>query len=55
MADPWSFFASMQAWRMSNLKRRPFGSTEESPWRGDPAGIRHRYVLARIHRPDGEV
>ena len=48
MADPWTFFASMQAWRQSSLKKRPFGSRCESSWRADNRGIRHCYVLARI-------
>jgi hypothetical protein len=55
MADPWTFFASMQVWRSSSLTRRPFGSLLESPWRGDTSGVRFRYVLARIQRPDEEV
>ena len=54
MADPWTFFASMQVWRTSSLEVRPFGSVMDSSWRGDPRGVRFRYVLARIERPDGE-
>jgi hypothetical protein len=50
MADPWTFFASMQAWRASSLKKRPFGSRTESRWRADATGIRHCYVLARINQ-----
>ena len=56
MADPWTFFASMQAWRASSLKKRPLGSVSESPWReGRDTHIRYRYVLARVVTTGTEV
>jgi hypothetical protein len=54
MADLWTFFASMQAWRASSVTRRPFGSVSESAWLGAPDGVRRRYVLARIPVTSGE-
>lgn len=46
MADPWSFFAALAAWRMAASRRRTLC---ESPWLGDrhASGIKRRFVLAR--------
>jgi hypothetical protein len=49
MADPWSFFAALSAWRMAASRRRTLC---ESPWLGDQhdTGIKRRFVLARAKR-----
>jgi hypothetical protein len=48
MADPWSFFVAWQVWCSASLRRKPPGSTLESPWQGDSFGVRHSFLIARV-------